>query len=398
MRMLLHVALHDLRQHVAERANVFFMFLMPLGFVFFFTLVNSGQGMQSDVTVSLPVVVEDEGILGTTFADYLSDESFESRVYSRAAADTTSFDTRVLEIPAAFTDSVLAGVQTPIRLIKRASSNTDFDMTAQIRVHQAQVRLIGDLARWSATRDTTLAPDPRSPAEMGRLVALMQEPVNVGVVSEFAGRGRPVPTGTGQSIPGVMVMFVVMTVLIGGSQSLTLERQQGTLRRLATTPLTPRQILAGKALGLTFLGLVQAAILIAATELLGALPIGSSDFTWLPYLGALVPLLVVYCGCIATLTLLVSGLLRTPQQAESLAWLIGMALSGLGGAWWPLEIVPQGMRLLGQFFPTAWAMEGLHQVITWGHGFAGTLVPAAVLLAMALVFWLVGARTLRVAP
>jgi ABC-type multidrug transport system permease subunit len=54
------------------------------------------------------------------------------------------------------------------------------------------------------------------------------------------------------------------------------------------------------------------------------------------------------------------------------------------------------MRMIGQFVPTAWAMEGLHQVITWGHGFAGTLLPIGVLAAMSLIFWLVGARTMRV--
>ena len=396
MRMLLHVALHDLRQQVAERANIFFMFLMPLGFVAFFTLVNSGDGVQSDVRVSLPIVNNDSGILGSTFADYLQDESFNSPVHSPAEADTLEFGTRFLTIPAAFTDSVIAGVQTDLEFVKRERSNADFDLTAEVRLHQAQVRLIGDLARWKATRDTTIATDPMSAAEQGRLIALAQEPVNVTVRSEHAGQGRPVPTGTGQSIPGVMVMFVVMTVLIGGSSSLTMEREQGTLRRLATTPLSPRQIIAGKTLGLTFIGLVQAGVLIGATELLRMVPALQSDFRWLPHLLALVPLLIAYCASIATLTLFVSGLLRTPQQAESLAWLIGMALSALGGSWWPLEIMPRLMRMVGNFIPTAWAMEGLHQVITWGHGFAGTLAPTAVLLVMATIFWLLGARTMRV--
>jgi ABC-2 type transport system permease protein len=396
MNMLLHVALHDLRQQIAERSNIFFMFLMPMGFVAFFTLVNSGSGVQSDVQVSLPIVNHDEGILGSTFANYLQDESFNSPIHSPAEADTLDFGVRYLTIPAAFTDSVIAGVQTDVEFLKRERSNTDFDLTAEVRLHQAQVRLIGDLARWKATRDTMIAADPTSAAEQGRLIALSQEPINVTVQSEHAGRGRPVPTGTGQSIPGVMVMFVVMTVLIGGSASLTTEREQGTLRRLATTPLSARQIIAGKTLGLTFIGLVQAGILIAATELLRLVPALESDFRWLPHLAALVPLLIAYCACIATLTLFISGLLRTPQQAESLAWLMGMALSALGGAWWPAEIMPRAMRMIGQFFPTAWAMEGLHQVITWGHGFAGTLLPIGVLAAMSLIFWLVGARTMRV--
>jgi ABC-2 type transport system permease protein len=397
MSSLLHVAIHDLRQHVADRANIFYMLLMPLGFVAFFTLVNSGSGTQAEVQVSLPIVNEDQGILGTTFTEYLQDESFAAPVYSAAEAETTSFDARYLHIPKIFSDSVIAGVPTSLELVKRERSNLDYDLTAEVHLHQAQVRMLGDLARWSATRDTTQAADPTSPAELGRLIALAEEPLNVTVRSGFAGRGRPVPSGTGQSIPGVMVMFVVMSVLIGGSASLTAERDAGTLRRLATTPLTARQIIAGKTLGLTFLGLVQAMILIGASELIARIPQLHADFTWLPYLPALLPLLIVYCACIAALTLFASAMLRTPQQAESLAWLIGMVLSGLGGAWWPLEIVPRSMRLVGQFFPTAWAMEGLHQVITWGHGIAGTGMPVLVLALMTSLFWWLGARSLRIA-
>ena len=86
----------------------------------------------------------------------------------------------------------------------------------------------------------------------------------------------------------------------------------------------------------------------------------------------------------------------TPQQAESLAWLFGLALSALGGAWWPLEIMPEPMRMVGQFFPTTWAMTGLHTVITYGQGVLATATPVLVLLLMTAVFWAVGSRTMRV--
>jgi len=61
-----------------------------------------------------------------------------------------------------------------------------------------------------------------------------------------------------------------------------------------------------------------------------------------------------------------------------------------------MELFPSGMRMAGNFLPTTWAMEGLHQVITWGHGFAGTITPITVLLGMGVIFWLLGARAMRV--
>ena len=402
MRHVWHVAVHDLRLHLAEKANIFFLFLMPIGFVFFFALVN--QESDNTVRVSLPVVDRDGGFLSVAFAEQLRTEDYDVRVYDAAAADTTVFGTRYATIPDSFTARVMAGEPTKIVLRSRSDSSESYDFAAGVRLHLAQVRFLGNLVRWAALDDSSRAgpggtndPAALDAAEKGRFLAMVAEPSRIGVESRFAGTGRPVPSGTRQSIPGVLVMFVVMTVLIGGSEALTKEKQQGTLRRLATSPLSARQVLLGKTLGLTLLGVVQAAILVVVTEVMSRTGVAGLDFLWAPHLAGVAPLLVVYCACVASLGLLMSGLLRTPQQAESLAWLVGMALSAIGGAWWPLEIMPEGMRLAGLFMPTAWAMEGLHGVITYGGGITSIGLPVLVLGVMTLVFWVLGARLMRVA-
>lgn len=400
MRSLWHVAAHDLRQHLSERANIFFLFLMPLGFVFFFSLVNSGGG-GGNVAVSLPVVDRDGDFLSEGFIAQLTAERFVSPVYTAAAAETTTFNARHVDIPAGFTARVLNAERTDLTLSATAGSNTDYDLAAGVRLHLAQVRFLGNLWRWSSERgDPPLGPS-LTPADVDdaarqRFLDLVAEPSRVTVAAENAGTGRPVPRGARQSIPGVLVMFVVMTVLIGGSESLTREKLQGTLRRLATTPLSARQVLLGKTLGLTLLGIVQSAVLLVATEVLGRLGLAGLDFLWAPFLLGVMPVLLAYCFCVAALGLLISGLLRTPQQAESLAWLFGLALSAVGGSWWPLEIMPDGMRVVGQMLPTGWAMTGLHNVITYGQGLAGAVVPTVMLLLIGGVFWLVGSRVMRV--
>jgi ABC-2 type transport system permease protein len=200
----------------------------------------------------------------------------------------------------------------------------------------------------------------------------------------------------GQSVPGMLAMFVVMTVLIGGSEAITKEKRLGTLRRLATTTLSRGQILGGKLGGLVLLGVVQAAILIVVTEVLGRTGVLGMDFVWGAGVLPLTPLLIAYAFCVGSIGLFISGLFRTAQQAESLSWLIGMVFAGLGGCWWPLEIVPRTLRTVGHFFPTAWAMDGLHEVITWGHGFAGVTTPTLVLLLYGALFAVLGARSMRV--
>lgn len=402
MRSVWHVAVQDLRLHLAERSNIFFLVLMPLGFVVFFAFVNSGGG-SGTTRVSLPVVDRDGEFLSQAFVEQLRGENFDVPVFSAAAAETTTFGTRSVTVPDSFTAHVLAGRKADVELRARARSDASYDLAGQARLHLAQVRFLGNLVRWAADGDSTvLGPDGTAdlarldPAEKGRFLALVAEPSRVEVTTETAGTGRPVPSGTQQSVPGVLVMFVIMTVLIGGSEALTREKQQGTLRRLATTPLSASQVLMGKTLGLTLLGLAQTVILVVATEAVAAAGLFGMDFRWGPHLLGVAPVLIAYCVCVAALGILLSGLLRTPQQAESLAWLFGLFMSALGGAWWPLEIMPEPMRMIGQVFPTTWAMQGLHTVITYGQGALQTALPIVVLLGMGTVFWAVGSRTLRV--
>ena len=60
-------------------------------------------------------------------------------------------------------------------------------------------------------------------------------------------------------------------------------------------------------------------------------------------------------------------------------------MSALGGAWMPLEFTPEGFQLVGHLTPTAWAIDGLRSVIVRGLGLESVLLPAAILLAYAIL-------------
>ncbi len=396
MKSMLHVALHDLRLQVVDRAAIFFMLIMPLGFVLFFGTVFRDGGGPESVTVLLPVVNEDGGFLSLALLEQLRSESFDVDVYSAAEADTTTFDTRVARVPPKFSLDIMQGKQAKVSLNSQANSSMTYDTAAAVKLHQAQVRFLGNLVRWNPTMLTEgQTIDQIDPVEKGRFLAMVTEEPNVTVQSTYAGTGRPVPSGMGQSIPGMLTMFVVMTVLIGGSEAITKEKTMGTLRRLVTTVLSPMEVVGGKLIGLMFLGLVQAAILVVITEGLSRGNVMGMDFLWSPHMVGLVPLLVAYTFAVGSLGILLSGLFRTTQQAESLAWLVGMVLSGLGGCWWPLEMMPGTVRMVANFFPTAWAMKGFHELITFGSGPMSVLPAVAVLTLMGVIFALLGARAMK---
>jgi len=61
--------------------------------------------------------------------------------------------------------------------------------------------------------------------------------------------------------------------------------------------------------------------------------------------------------------------------------------AALGGAWFPLDVAGRTFAALGHLMPTAWAMDGLQNIVVRGQGLDADLLPAGVLLAYAAAFF-----------
>ena len=62
-------------------------------------------------------------------------------------------------------------------------------------------------------------------------------------------------------------------------------------------------------------------------------------------------------------------------------------LSGLGGAWVPLEFTGETFRIVGHLSPIAWAMDGFKNISIRGLGIESVLLPSAALVAYAILFF-----------
>jgi ABC-2 type transport system permease protein len=211
-----------------------------------------------------------------------------------------------------------------------------------------------------------------------------QTPISIDyVLSNAPLENRPTPqqSGFGQSIPGMASMYV-MFAIFPAAVAFILERKQWTLQRLVTMPITRAQIIGGKMLARFILGMIQYAIVFLFGLLLGV-RYGSDPV-------ALILLMMTYTLCITALTLALTTLLKNEAQANAVSLLLTLTLAPLGGAWWPLEIVPSWMRTLGHISPLAWVMDGYQSLLFHGGSLATVIVPLAVLLGMTAVFFAFG--------
>lgn len=190
---------------------------------------------------------------------------------------------------------------------------------------------------------------------------------------------RPPPTGFSQSLPGMLVMFVMQMVLIYGGTTLVKDRAGGQLSRLLAAPVSRFEVYAGKVLARMFLAILQALVLLACGSLLFRLPLGDHPL----FLAPVVICLAAFAGC---LSILGGVICQTEKQVILLAMFGAMILSGLGGCWWPIEIVPDVFKTIAMLTPSYWGMHGLQSVLYFGRSYEVLTLECPVLLGFALLF------------
>lgn len=169
--------------------------------------------------------------------------------------------------------------------------------------------------------------------------------------------------------PGFLFMSVIF-VAQGMSEDVWKEKEQGTLRRIVSSPRSVALFLAGKLLA----GTVLMAFIAGLGVGIGVLFLDLS-------LAAL-PLAILWCALagtgIYTLFLLIQLFASTPRAGSLLTMMVLFPLIMLGGSFFPFELMPGWMREVGTWTPNGQALVQLKHIL------AGDLEPAA--LARAAVF------------
>ena len=233
------------------------------------------------------------------------------------------------------------------------------------------------LAEAEAAWGPVLSP-VEGPSPPVRVVAELTQP-NEGLIVG----AQVLENGFKLSTPSIAVMFVMISIL-GMTQSLTEERMMGILRRVGMMPISKAQLLGGKLLSTCLLGLSQFVILLVFGTLLGV-NFGSAPLAVILVAGA-------YVLAVTAMSLALATLARTPQQASGIATFAWMVLTSLGGAWWPLALVPAWMQTLGHISPVAWCLDALYALIFYQERLPDVLGSVGALLLFAVVFFTFGVK------
>ena len=189
-------------------------------------------------------------------------------------------------------------------------------------------------------------------------------------------------TSAGQLITWVFIPLFAISALFA------YERQQGTLRRLLTTPATKATFLLGTITGQVAIALVQMLLLVGFGILVMKLSWGRDPL-------ALFLILLTSALAAAAFGTTLGTFIKSEGQAGGLSTMFGMLFALMGGCWYPLELFPPAIQNIVKVLPTTWAMQGMLDLVLRGGGLPDILPEAAVLLGFAALFFSVGVWRFR---
>jgi ABC-2 type transport system permease protein len=371
MKKIWHIASLDLKLTVRDKAFFFWFLLFPMFFILLFG--NLYKSNPADKKAALLIVNQDKGEWGNYFIEKLKSPDIELVVKTSAPKETI----RMLIIPADFSEKLARKTAQELQLKKDSQASMEAGAVAETKIAQAIAKLLSELIIYGDRdiRDFFAAHTP-----FNDLVKVESRLPKDTVTT--------VPSGFDHVIPGTMVQFIMMMVLIYGGVSVMEDRKRGVLGRILFSATSFGELFGGKFLGRVLMGLLQAAILILAGKLFFHLNLGNILLSCL--------IILTFTLAMACLSIFVGSVLHKEELIVAVSVLAANMFAALGGCWWPAEIVPQAFRTLGMISPAYWAMDAFHKVIFFGKGFDAIMPNLLVLLAFTTVFMILALRFFKI--
>jgi len=387
MNRIFDITVKDLTQILRDRKTFMFLLLMPILFTIFFGLAFSGSGKgPGDSRLPVGYLDLDNG----TYSQHLKNMLTGSTVI-RLDEDTTRSETdlnqlvadeelaAVLIIPAGYSQSVQDG--TPLKLTFIADPSNPSASTIEGEVMAATNRMMSAIRTAQIVEQTTSA---FTPAFEQALAAWQDPPMQVVSTSSAAIKMQDDKTlSATHTSPGMMLQFAIAG-LITAATVIVNERKTRSLQRLLTTATSRVHILLGHYLAIFTLIFGQFILLITFGQLFVHV-----DYLRIPL--AILLVAVAAAACISAMGLLIGVFAKSEEQVVIFVMIPMFVLSGLGGAWMPLEFTGATFQSIGHVSPVAWAMDGFKNIVARGLDFNSVLLPVAALTGYTVLFFALAA-------
>lgn len=178
--------------------------------------------------------------------------------------------------------------------------------------------------------------------------------------------GAKVKSPAATAIVGGWAIQFLLFAVSASATGLFRERDAGIFQRLLAAPVTRAHILWSKFLYGVALGLIQLLVLFFGGRILFGIEVEQNL--------ALLVVVCVFAGAACTaFGMLIAAIAPNAEAASGLATFFIMMMSSLGGAWFPISLMPEFIQQFSKLTLVYWSMEGFSAVLWAGQSFVQIL-------------------------
>lgn len=182
-------------------------------------------------------------------------------------------------------------------------------------------------------------------------------------------------------VPGIIGLTVLTTGVLGTVGTNTQYRNNGILRKLATTPLGKSEWIISKMLYQTVVILISASLIIVVAKLV-------YNVTAVPNV---VTLLLLFVGtiCFTGIGMIIARFVKDEDAANAAASAVTFPMLFLAGTFIPLETMPDYLQTVAKFLPLTYLNYGLRDAMILGDT-ASALYNMMIVLIAGVIFFVIG--------
>jgi ABC-2 type transport system permease protein len=159
-------------------------------------------------------------------------------------------------------------------------------------------------------------------------------------------------------LPGMVAAGLLLSGVQNLAIDIAMEKGDGTLKRLAGTPLPVLSYFLGKLGQVLATSLLQLALLLAVARILFGVPLPTEPDRWLTF--AWVYLLGI--GTSAVLGIALSGVPRSGKSASAVIIPMVLVLQFVSGVYVTFAALPDWLQNAASVFPLKWMAQGMRSV------------------------------------
>jgi ABC-type multidrug transport system permease subunit len=405
---MIEIALKDLKVFFRDIKAVLLSFLLPIGLITLFGLTFGGIEKRSETQNQTAILVSDLDSTATTRdviakLDSLDEISVTTVDFSKGKDQIMNGNRlAMLVFYKGFADSVESGKPEPMELFYDEARKMDASLI-QYALISNLMEILGPKTFKKKIMSTIKTKYPDLDTDMMSQIEgdiseqfapagsgdkennAMGKMGNLTVTS--LARKESVNWALIQSFAGTAVMMLLFSVTAIGS-SLLSEREDGTLKRLMYSPVSPIHIMFGKIFFALVISVIQLSVMIVFTWAALGMDLGYNLF----YLMMVVVATAFACSGFG---IFIAAISTSRKQAESMATIVILLMSAIGGSMIPLFFMPTFMQKIAVISLNYWAIQSFFDVLGREVSFLQIITKVGVLIGIGATMMAISASLFK---